>query len=99
MDSIRLGQAGLVQIDNSEKIVFKIKGKAFRYLFFNISADVIVDRIDLVETVSLKGNQQVVVPVFPIHSQQIAVYHGLFNLRVVQKLFQKILKPQRMSGA
>ena len=48
MDSIRLGQAGLVQIDNSEKIVFKIKGKAFRYLFFNISADVIVDRIDLV---------------------------------------------------
>lgn len=28
MDSIRLGQAGLVQIDNSKKIVFKIKGKA-----------------------------------------------------------------------
>ena len=99
MDSIRLGQAGLVQIDNSEKIVFKIKGKTLRYLFFNVSADVIVDRIDLVETVSLKGNQQVVVPVFSIHSQQIAVYHGLFNLRVVQKLFQKILKPQRMSGA
>lgn len=65
MDSIRLGQAGLVQIDNSEKIVFKIKGKTLRYLFFDVSADVIVYRINLVETISLKGNQQVIVPIFP----------------------------------
>ena len=75
----------MVQIDDSEQVVLKIKGKALRNLFFNIDADIVVYGIDFVKTVCLKSYQKIVIPVFPIHSQKIAVYHSLFDLRVVQK--------------